>query len=398
MISFLGSIFIAFFPCISEMSLEEKVGQLLVAHFNGQVVNEEAEVLLDQVHVGGIIYYEWANGLVSPFQVQQLSNGLQRGSKIPLFIGIDQEGGRVSRLKEGFTSFCSNGVVGMTGDPAFAEQVAFAMGEEMRAVGVNLNFAPVVDVSASIQEPITNMRSFGCSPELVVLFGERALHGFHRACLLATLKHFPGLGDAALDPHLDLPVIDKALDHLYDRELYPFRELVQMTDCIMTAHVLVPALDPCKCATLSPLILQDYLRDRLGFKGLIISDSLIMEGLLKQVPSVEEATIQAFEAGCDLLLLGGKRLLEGQKGFELNVQNVKEIHGALIQAVRAGRISEARVDESVKRILCVKRTLPTEELSSIDIETYVGTKEHQRLANRILNRTLRCVKPIQEVE
>ncbi|MES2345412.1 MAG: glycoside hydrolase family 3 protein [Chlamydiota bacterium] len=398
MISFIGCILAACFPNIADMPLEEKIGQLFIVHFNGEEVNEEATVFIEELHVGGFIYYNWANGLTSPLQVQRLSNGLQRLAKIPLFISIDQEGGKVSRLNEGFTVFCGNGAIGMTNEPVFAEQVACAMGEEMCAVGINLNFAPVVDVMAPFDEALIDRRSFGSCPEAVALFGERSLHGFHQACILTTLKHFPGIGEVSVDPHLDLPVLNKSLDYLSNRELYPFKELIHMTDLVMTAHVMVPALDARHCATLSRPILEDFLRGELGFKGIIISDSLIMEGLLKQVFSIEEAAIQAFEAGCDLLLLGGKQLLEGQDGFELELIDVARIHRALVRAVEEGRIPEKRVDDSLKRILCAKKTLSIESPSEEEINTHVRTDDHERLARRVLNRSLHCAKPAQAIE
>lgn len=389
----LALFFAACLPSVADLSLEEKVGQLLITHFHGEEMNEEAKLLLEEIHIGGVIYYYWANGLSVPKQVQKLSNDLQNNSKIPLFIAIDQEGGKVSHLREGFTHFYGNGALGMTNEAVFAEQAAFAMGEEMAAVGINVNFAPVIDINSLHRTPLES-RSYGTTPEVVVNFAERALHGFHQASLLTTLKHFPGLGNTTVDSHFKLPRIDRSIEELFKEELYPFKELIGMTDLIMTGHVLVPAFDPLHCATLSKIILQDVLRRDLGFKGLIISDSLIMDGLLEQVPSIEEATIQAFEAGCDLLLLAGKRLLK-QNRSELTPKDIIKIHKALIDAVLSGRISQERLNDSVERILRVKETLSIQELTEQDIRDHVATDEHQKLSNRIYDRSLRCAKPAQ---
>lgn len=383
---------------LAGMSVEEKVGQVLMAHFHGEVVNNEAKTLLEEVHIGGIIYYPWANGLTTPTQVQQLSTELQESAHIPLFIGVDQEGGRVSRLTEGFTHFYGNGALGITGDAALAEQVGVAMGEELAAVGINLNFAPVVDVSGPEEHPLDHPRSFGSNPECVARLGEGLLKGLHHAGVLATLKHFPGHGDVSVDSHLALPVVTKSLEALWKTDLYPFAELLDQADMIMTAHLVLSAVDPVLPATISPLVIQKVLREEIGYQGVIITDSLMMEGLLKNVPNIEEASLQAFEAGCDILLLGGKQLLEGQEGFELSVGDVVRIHRIFVEAVRSGRISEERLDCSVKRILSLKEKLSLKPLSERDLEAYVGTPTHLEIAREVFDRSLRCAKPVQPVD
>lgn len=341
----------------AEMTLEEKVGQLLIAHFSGKVINEDARILVQEVGVGGIIYYEWANGLESPEQVQNLSQGLQRLACIPLFISIDQEGGRVTRLKSGFTVFPSNEVLGHTGDPQRVEMAAFTMGQEMHAVGINLNFAPVVDVNSNPDNRVIGDRSFGACPQHVAEYGRHALEGYARAKVFATLKHFPGHGDATADSHVSLPLVQKSKEELMAVELYPFQKLAPFADMIMTAHILMPALDPDNCATFSSKILKDLLRSECGFQGIIISDSLIMEGILSQGISVEEAALRAIQAGCDMLILGGLQLMGQRMNHELTVEVVKKIHRYLVDAAKDGRLSEADLEASVERILHLKSTL-----------------------------------------
>jgi beta-N-acetylhexosaminidase len=336
------------------LSLEEKVGQMLMPHFLGEVVNEDARLLIQEGKIGNLIYYTWANGLQDPEQVRSLSHGLQAlTSSIPLLIATDQEGGVVTRLQKGFTQFPGNRALGETLDPTLARKAALITGKEMRAVGIHMNMAPVVDVNSNPKNPVIGARSFGEDPYLVTVFGRQALQGYAEAGVIATLKHFPGHGDVSVDSHTDLPVIHKSLEELEKCELIPFRGLCQSVDAIMTAHLLVPALDPDNCSTLSSKTLR-FLREEMGFRGVIVSDSLVMDGVVKKCHTVDEAAIQALAAGCDLLILGGK-LLVGADRRELTAQDVLRIHGAIVEAVRSGRIPAARLDEAVERILALKR-------------------------------------------
>lgn len=335
---------------IQSMSLEEKVGQLLMVHFLGEELNDDARKLVQQAHVGGIIYFRTANGLTSPEQVRRLSSGLQELARIPLFIAIDSEGGPVTHLKQGFTLFPSNWAVGLTNDPQFAYKVALASSQELKAVGINMNLAPVVDVNTNPKNPVIGIRSFGSTPEQVALFGKAALAGYRQGGIIATLKHFPGHGDVAVDSHYGLPITYKSQNELQTVELYPFAKLAKEAEVIMSAHLLVPSIDPDMCATFSPRLLQGVLREKLGFTGVIISDSLLMDGALLQAKSVENAAIEAFNAGCDLLIIAGgfsKKTL----GF---ADSMCSVHKALVQAVLDGRISHEKLDSSLRRILQLK--------------------------------------------
>ena len=332
---------------LQSMTLEEKVGQLLMVHFRGETPNDDAKTLIQDVCVGGIIYYNWANGLSSPSQVQTLSKGIQALASTPLLIAVDQEGGTMSRFTHGFTKFPGNRELGMIGDPDLTEKTAFAIGQELQALGINMNLAPVVDVDTNPRNPIIGTRSYSHSPETVFIHGERAARGYKQANIIATLKHFPGHGDVAIDSHLDLPVLHKTLEELESCELLPFAKLAPSVDAIMTAHILAPALDEEYCATLSSKTVK-YLRDTLGFQGMIISDSLVMKGVLKQCQSIDEAAICALNAGCDMLILGGGGLLE------LTIADVKRIHRSIADAVKSGRISEERLSQAVEKILNLK--------------------------------------------
>lgn len=339
------------------LTVEEKIGQMLMPFFFGENANENASQLIEKAHIGNFIYYNWSNGLTSPEQVQALSNGLQVTAQkqphaIPLLISVDQEGGTVNRLNNGFAIFPSNAIVGQN-DYSFAEECAYGIGQQLKAVGINMNLAPVIDVTSEENSPIAPRVFHGSSKE-VAKYGAAALQGYHRANVIATLKHFPGYGSANIDAHFGMPTNFKSKEEVEQIDLYPFRQLLAAADAIMTTHILVPALDPDNCTTLSPVIVEGLLRNEMGFNGVIVSDSLTMQGVLDACGSIEEAAIRAIEAGHDLLCFGGKKISENQCD-ELSVTDILNIHTHIVDAVNSGRISMGRVDASVQRILDLKK-------------------------------------------
>ncbi len=404
--AFTFSIFLSYFfaHTLKEMSLEEKVGQLLMVHFHGEEVNEDAITLVQKLHVGGIIYYSWANGLNSSEKVYHLSESLQKLAKqnripLPLFIALDQEGGVLSRLSQDFTAFPGNRALAMTGNEKLAELSAFAIGEELCAVGINMNLSPVVDINNNPRNPVIGVRSFGDTADIVVSFADHALRGFRESGIVTSLKHFPGHGDVEIDTHEDLPILHKTLEQLEKMELIPFSNLANQADTVVTAHIIVSAFDDQNCVTLSKSSL-DYLRETIGFKGVILTDSLIMEGLLKNCASIDEAAIRAINAGCDILLLGGKQM-NGADQKEITVADVQRIHTSLVNAVRDGRISEERLNQALERILDLKNRYalykPHEKEKS---DLPVKVAEHQLLAQKIASHALRIHKnrPIPSLE
>lgn len=343
------------------MTLDEKVGQLLMVHFHGESANEEAADLIHNAHVGAIIYYRWSNGLHNPDQVKALSSGLQHQASqtrlgIPLLIAADQEGGPVTRFKDGFSQFPANKMLAATGNPDLVKQCAFTTAQELVSVGVNMNLAPVVDVNSNPLNPLIGIRSYGSDPHTVVTYASKALAGYRAGGILTSLKHFPGHGDVSVDSHLDLPIVDKSRAQLDAIELLPFAALASLADTIMTAHIMIPQLDPVHCATTSKIIL-DILRNEFGFQNPIITDSLVMEGILKLMQTPDEAAIAAHLAGCDILLLGGKQLKDGKTKAELTAEDIKRVHRSIVNAVKEGRILEASLDRSVERILALKRRM-----------------------------------------
>ena len=387
-------------PSLSQLSLEEKVGQVLMVHFNGREANEEAERLICQTCVGGIIYYTWANELSSPEQVQNLSLGLQNLSRntphaLPLLIAADQEGGLVNRLRSGFTIFPGNYALGQTRKWHWGKESAFLIGQELKSVGVNLNLAPVVDVNTNPANSVIGMRTFSSDPYEVVCWGNQALEGYKQAGVIATLKHFPGYGHIEADPHEILPIVKKERDLLEKEELLPFRALAPKAEAIMTSHLSVPALDSQNCVTFSRKIVEGLLRQEMNFLGVIMTDSLAMQGILSQCSSVEEAALQSLEAGHDVVLLGGKQLLESQSGWELSVEDVIRIHRFLVNAVRQGRFSEERLDAAVSRIMALKKRYGLFERAFSApsyLKSNIHTSHHCALAKQIAKEALRLVK------
>lgn len=388
----LANLFLSCFPLLSEMSLEQKVGQLFMVQFHGEEANEDARILIQETKVGGIIYYNWCNGLYSPAQVKTLSASLQTLTQsnphpIPLFIATDQEGGVVARLQSGFTVFPGNRALGETDNPSLAKEAAFATGTELQAVGINMNLAPVVDINNNPRNPVIGIRSFGERAETVLLFAEQALSGYQQAHIIVTLKHFPGHGDTTLDSHENLPIVHKSKEKLEQMELLPFTKLTDRADAIMTAHILVPAFDTKYCSTLSERTLN-YLRQILGFRGVIVSDSLVMEGILKQCDTVDEAAILALNAGCDLLILGGKLLIDKQTGFELKVPDINRIHKSVVRAIEEGRLSQAKIDQSVERILTLKKRY----LSFENATKVIDATAHRAIAEKIASLAIKIIQ------
>lgn len=386
---------------VSDLTLEEKVGQILMVHFVGDQVNSDAEALVKELMIGGIIYYNWANKLSSPAQVRDLSLSLQNLSattrlKIPLFIAVDQEGGVVSRMTHGFTVFPGNKALGHINDHSLIKESMQIIGQELRACGVNFNFAPVVDVNVNPQNPVIGVRSFGETPQMVTACAKAAIRGLHEAGIISTLKHFPGHGDVSIDSHFELPTVRKNLKELQRCELHPFKKLARHCDVIMTAHLKVDALDDKNCATFSEKTIS-HLRNKIGFKGVVISDSIVMNGALKQVDSVEDAAIKAFNAGCDIILIGGKSLV-GSTTPELKIEEIKNVHKALVEAVKNGKVSQSKLDQSVKRVLDLKSKYKiSNQQPVLTLKDFIRDPKSIQVAKHVAKKALsvKMTKPIE---
>jgi len=369
---------------ISQMTLEEKVSQLMMVGFLGKSISPELKSEILAHPPCGIVLMGY--NVDTPTQVAQLCNTLQEiasqtKSQIPLFIATDQEGGPVNRLKNGFTKLPANSVLSSIENKKLAEELAKKAGEvtgtELLAVGVNMNLAPVLDVYTGPHDnSIMQRRSFGSNPELVSQLGVAYIQGLQGKGVIATAKHFPGHGGATQDSHFYLPTVNDTQEHLQNVHLKPFKEAIQRADvsAIMTAHIVYPAYDPGP-ATLSPKILTELLRKEMNFQGVIITDDLKMEAIKKYF-DIGLAAVMAIKAGADIVLP------------IVTTQEQQDIYNSLLEAAKNGDISEERLNESVRRILNLKLRMNLFERRYVKLENLrklVGTKAHKDVVQEIVH-------------
>ncbi|MEU4607687.1 glycoside hydrolase family 3 protein [Kribbella sp. NPDC023972] len=381
------------------MSLEEKVGQMFVLFAYGPNAHQPdarntslygvatpAEVVA-KYKPGGWIYFSARGNVENPTQLATYSNQLQQtatgvGLRVPLTIATDQEQGVVVRIGPPATQFGGNMAHGATRDTADARTAAGITGRELKAMGIRQDYAPVADVNVNALNPVIGVRSYSSDPQLVSDMTVAQVQGYQRdAGIMATAKHFPGHGDTRDDSHTALPTINHTLEEWNTIDAPPFKAAIKAgIDSIMTAHIVVPSLDPSgDPATLSKPILTDLLRKKLGFKGLIITDALEMAAVRKQYGDAEVA-VRAIEAGADQLLLPPAP----------DVQ-----FSAVLDAVRSGRISEKRIDESLLRILLSKLkngVLLNPYVDPAKVATTVGTPASLATAQQIVDKSVTLVK------
>jgi beta-N-acetylhexosaminidase len=330
---------------VANMSLEEKVGQMLLAGVQGTTVDADAARMIKEDRVGGIILYKdnLAGGVRSSVELLNGLKAANAGHPAPLFLSVDQEGGRVSRLPKDFVSMPSNAEVGRTDRTSLAERMGGLIARQIRLLGFNTDFAPVLDVNSNPNNPVIGDRSFGSRPQRVAGMGVAEMDGIRGGGVIPVVKHFPGHGDTAVDSHLDLPVIRKSESELESLELIPFESAVRSgADAVMVAHILFPELDPDVPASLSEPIINGLLRGKLGFDGVVFTDDLSMGAITKHY-GLEDAAVRAVLAGADVLLMA--------HGYDTE----HRIRAKLLESVRGGRIPESRIDESAARILKLKR-------------------------------------------
>ncbi len=369
---------------LSSMSLEEKIGQMMLVAFKGPAMSPELKDMIEKRHVGGVILYSSWGNVTDIRQVAALNASIQAraaGTKhgVGLFIGVDQEGGPVNRLREGVTVFPSQMAVAATGNREHARAMAAVTASELQTLGFNLNFVPVADVNSNPDNPIIGIRAFSSDPNIVSRLTSVMVGEYVRSRMVCTPKHFPGHGDTDVDSHLGLPVSNHDKRTLERVDFAPFRAAFQANaPAVMTAHVEVPALEPSKDlpATLSPRILGDVLRKEMRFGGLIVTDSLGMGALSKGVGTVR-AAVMAAKAGADVLLFGA------DIGHE-PAQQV-EAFDALVAAAKSGELPAARIDEAVRRILECKSRYSILDAKAIADGTYlipyrVGIEENRQAA------------------
>ncbi|MFF1292154.1 MULTISPECIES: glycoside hydrolase family 3 protein [unclassified Streptomyces] len=383
---------------VSRMPLEEKVGQLFVMRVYGHSATapDQADIdanlkeigvrtaaeLIAKYRVGGIIYFTWAHNTRDPHQIADLSNGIQKASLslprgLPVLVSTDQEHGIVCRVGEPATLFPGAMAIGAGRSRKDARTLGRIAGQELRALGIRQNYSPVADVNVNPANPVIGVRSFGADPGAVAGMVAAEVGGYqHARQVAATAKHFPGHGDTAVDSHYGFPVITHTRAQWDKLDAPPFRAAIAAgIDSIMTAHIMVPALDDSgDPATLSHPILNGILREELGYDGVIVTDSLGMEGVRTKYGD-DRVPVLALKAGVDQLL---------------NPPNLDVAWNAVLKAVRDGELTEARLDESILRVLRLKaklRLFETPYVSQAGVTRTVGIASHLAAADRIAERT-----------
>jgi len=361
-----------------ELTSREKIGQLFMIGFLGTSVTPELAAFLKEYKPGGVILF--SRNLESIDQIVQLTNDLQHCSpKSPLLIAIDQEGGRVSRLPKGFTIFPPCELIGRCRSGELAYAAAATIAKELKAVGINMNMAPVLDVNSNPDNPVIGDRAFGSSPDRVIEMGLVTAAGLQDSKVVACGKHFPGHGDTNADSHKELPVVDASRERLEAVELPPFRRATAAgIATLMTAHVLYKAMDDRLPATLSPEIITHLLRDEMRYDGVVITDDLEMHAIVDHY-GPGDAAVGAVLAGCDMLLICKERDRE-IAAFE-----------AVEKAVASGDIDTARLDLSVARIQRVKQryVFPYRPAVISEARLIAGCRTHQALLESIRQANLR---------
>ncbi len=357
----------------ANMTLEEQVGQLLVAGFPGTTPTPEIIDLIQNHHIGGIIFF--SRNIQDAQQVLALTHSLQMiakraGHRYPLFIAIDQENGMVQRLGNSATQFPGNMALGAIGSEQMAYDVAGATGRELTALGINFNLAPVVDVNNNPANPVIGVRSFGEDPLRVARLASAAVKGYRSAGVITCLKHFPGHGDTAVDSHLALPTLPYSMERLEALELLPFRSgIAAGVDSVMIAHIAFPTLtgDATLPATLSPAIVRELLREKLGFTGVIISDCLEMNAVSETV-GVGPGAVMALQAGTDLILIS--HLYTRQRAGI----------AAILSALQEGVLRQDVVKQAVERMLKLKeQTLSWDNLPNASLPVTISSSTHRQL-------------------
>jgi len=322
---------------MSPSTLRRQIGQLLIAGFDGQQIPVELKALARDTGLGGVILF--ARNIGEPEQVAEMCHDAARlVPDMPLWVSVDQEGGRVARLKAPFTEWPPMATLGRNGDPALARRFARALGSELAAVGITLDYAPVLDIHTNPKNPVIGDRALAETAADVASLGAAIVRGLQTQGVAACGKHFPGHGDTSADSHFELPLVEHPVERLRQVELLPFKAAIEAeVAMIMTAHVLLPALDERRPATLSRPIVTGLLREELAFGGVILSDDLEMKAVAGEY-AVPSAAVLAVEAGCDGVLVCGS-------DHDIQATTIE----ALIHAVEEERLPLARVEDALRR-------------------------------------------------
>ncbi|MED4017846.1 beta-N-acetylhexosaminidase [Sutcliffiella cohnii] len=360
---------------VKDWTLKEKIGQMFIIAFGGEDVTPELEKAIAEWNVGGVILFQ--RNLRDINRVITLIRDIQtiavNNNRPPLWISIDQEGGGIAYLWDSMVVSPGNMLIGATKSEKNAYDASFVMGQQLKKIGFNMNFAPDIDINNNPNNPVIGARSFGESPVEVSQLGKASIQGYHDAGVLAVGKHFPGHGDTEFDSHLSLPMVDKTLEQLESFELVPFMDNMNNNmEAIMTAHIVYPQLDSEFPATLSSYFLQTLLREKYEYDGLIITDSMEMDAIAKYFGR-EEGSVKAVQAGADIILACGRDVASQYSMVE-----------AVERAVVNGVLPLSTVETAVHRILNKKKQwIDDENLTDSLNPTTIVEEQYHEVMNRI---------------
>lgn len=323
---------------LSTMSNEEKIGQMVMMGIHGEDVTDDSLFMLHQYHIGGVILFD--RNMYSKEQVANLNAHLQEQAyeKLPLLIAVDEEGGRVARMKEALPPPPAQSYIGSFGEPREAYNSAYNIANELKAMGFNVNFAPVADVGAGD-------RNFSDDPSVVAAFVQEAVDGYQAAGMICSLKHFPGLGRGESDTHMDSVVVNADFETINNSDMLPFKNIVANGSLnnymVMVSHITYPLFAGNTPASVSPVIMKDILRSQLGYQGVIITDDLEM-GAIANYYGFRRVGVEAVKAGADMVLVCHE------------YQHEADVYLGILDALQNGEISQADIDASVRRIVKLK--------------------------------------------
>lgn len=327
---------------INSMTLDEKIGQMIITGFNGSEYNDDMDRLINEYKVGGVILF--ARNIEDSNQMIDLTRALQENNNnLPLFISIDEEGGRVSRLPDDVEKFPSAFTIGLINNQQTAYENGKEIGYTLKRLGINLDYAPVLDIYSNENNTVIGDRAFSKEESIVSTMGIATMEGIEDADIIPVVKHFPGHGDTEVDSHYGLPIVYKTLEELRNFEFIPFVKAIESgCDVIMVSHIILNEVDSSNPASLSKIVISDLLRKDLEFDKVVITDDMSM-GAITSIMSIEEACIKSIEAGCDILLLGNA------------YEEIEQVINSIKLKLYNGEISEEQINKSVKRILELKK-------------------------------------------
>jgi beta-N-acetylhexosaminidase len=354
-------------------NIRRDIGELLIGSLPATTIPAELRSLAREFQLGGVILF--ARNIEAPEQIAELSHDVQAlASGTPLWVSVDQEGGRVARLRAPFTEWPPMAALGRAGDVTLASRFAAALAAELKAVGITLDYAPVLDIHTNPKNPVIGDRALADDAAMAGRLGAAIVRGLQDNGVAACGKHFPGHGDTSSDSHFELPLVEHPPDRIRRVEFVPFREAIAARVAfIMTAHVLVPSIDDEKPATLSRRIVYDMLRDELGFEGVILSDDLEMKAIAATY-SVPDAAVQAVAAGCDSLLICAGHI-------DVQVAALE----ALVHAVEDGQIPYKRLEDALTRNRRAKERFLAAGVTpgAGNLRSVVGCDAHRRIADEM---------------